>query len=153
MRAGFTILFAFSILAACGNNEGGKTTLGSGGMSTTTTGTGATTSGAGGGSAGGGSAGGGQGQGGSGYDPPPVPVACTAPIITPGATWMAAAGERFFPVRLAWTGSEAAIAYAESTMADAWDVKPQRLSKDGATLRKPIALGSSSGNFGPTLSI
>jgi hypothetical protein len=66
---------------------------------------------------------------------------------------MAPAGERFFTVRLAWSGSEAALAYAESTATDAWDVKLQRLSGAGAAEGNPIPLGSSVGMFAPTISI
>lgn len=71
------------------------------------------------------------------YQPLPVPDACTSPIIQEATeiplntTYLAGT------VKLAWSGSEAAVAYSDSAGLG-FDIVLQRLSEDGTTVGSPV---------------
>lgn len=115
---------------------GSGTTGGVGGAgSTSTSGTGGT--------GGMGGTGGSGGSGGSGgWTEAPVVPACASPTITPGATWMAAPGQRFSTIRLAARGDKVGIAYAESTGPSTWQVKLQRLDLAGQVDGPPVSVST-----------
>ncbi len=86
--------------------------------------------------------GGDGGAGGGAIEPPPtVSAACAAPTAAQSATWNAANGETFDELSLAFTGTDVALLYAESTGTLTWNVKLQRLDPQGALRNAPILLG------------
>jgi hypothetical protein len=83
-----------------------------------------------------------------GFHPPPVPAACAAPTVAPGASITPATGQHLVSPRLAWDGTQAVVAYAESTASGQFTVKLQRLTGAGQIAGDPVELGPSASTFG-----
>lgn len=143
-------LFAFASIAAvsCSDSGQGTTTTtatASSSQSSSSTGTG--------GSGGMGGTGG-MGEGGvGGYTPPPVPAACDSPMTKQMGFIAPAAGEHFVSPAIAWSGSEGAVTFAETTGMSGFDVKVQHLLESGVTKGSYYPIGHSISPMAPVVTI